>query len=117
MKLSIKPPFSITLQFMREKKKKERLSVAYDEQDEYQVSLNFVQLLREKLTHNGNIHQVPFSDDKMREREKKKKVNWRTIVRNTCMKLNCSINLHLRFYKMSVWTDRQCRSRSDCTTR
>ena len=34
--------------------KKERLSVAYDEQDEYQVSYNFVQLLREKLVHNGN---------------------------------------------------------------
>ena len=81
----------------------------------------FVQLLREKLVHNGNIHQVPFSDDMAsneREREKKKKkINWRTIVRYTCMKLNYSINLHQRFYKMSVWTDRQCRSRSDCTTR
>ena len=44
MKLSIKPPFSITLQFMRERErereeeKKKRLSVAYDELDEYQVS-------------------------------------------------------------------------------
>ena len=39
MKLSIKPPFPTTLQFMRkEKEKQERLSVAYDKQDEYQVS-------------------------------------------------------------------------------
>ena len=83
------------------------MSVAYDEQDENQVSYFFLQLLREKLVHNGNIHQVPFYEDKAsNEREKKKKINWRTIVRNTCMKLNCSINLHVRFYKMSVWTDR-----------
>ena len=74
------------------------------------------------LVHNGNIHQVPLSDDtaskeREREREKKKKIYWRTIVRNTYMKLNCSINLRLRFYKFFVWTDRQCISRSDCTTR
>ena len=55
--------------------------------------------------------------EREREREREKKINWRTIVRNTCMKLNCYINFYLRFYKMSVWTDRQCRSKSDCTTR
>ena len=65
-----------------------------------------MQQLVEKLVYNGNIHQVPFSNDMVsNEREKKrenKKINWRSIVRNTCMKLNCSINLHLRFYKMSA---------------
>ena len=33
-------------------------------------------------------------------KEKDKKVNQHTIVRNTCMELNCSINFHLEFYKM-----------------
>ena len=46
----------------------------------------------------------PMTRHQMREREKKK-INWRTIVMNTCMKLNCSINLHPRFYTMSGQTD------------
>ena len=63
---------------------------------------------------NGNIHvlQDPFSNGAASNKKKKKKSKLEQ--RNTCMKLNCSINLHLGFYKMSVRTDRQCRSRSDC---
>ena len=67
--------------------------------------------------HNKNILQAPFFDNTASKyKEKDKKVNRNTIVRNTCMEMNCSINFHLEFYKMShsVRTDRQCRSRSDC---
>ena len=59
--------------------------------------------MKEILVHNGKIHQVPFSDDKASSEGKKN--NWRTIVRNTCMKLNCSINFHPEFYEMAVQTD------------
>ena len=38
MKLSIKPPFFCNIAVNEGIKKKERLSVAYDEQAEYQVS-------------------------------------------------------------------------------
>ena len=72
----------------------------------------------ELSVHNRNIHQAPFSSDTASKyKGKDKKVNRHTIVRNTCMELNCSINFHLEFYKMShsVRTDKQCGSRSDCT--
>ena len=52
--------------------------------------------------HNRNIHQAPFSGDMASKyKDKDKKVNWHTIVRYTCMELNCSISFHLEFYKMS----------------
>ena len=63
---------------------------------------------------NRNIRQAPFSDDTA-SNTKGKKINRYTIVSNTCMILNCSINFHLVFYKISVRTDRHCRSNSDCT--
>ena len=71
--------------------------------------------------NNGNmqVQQAPFSDGtasyKRKRKKKKKTVNLRTIQRNTCMKLNCSTNFHLGFYKMFVRTDRQFRSISNCT--
>ena len=37
--------------------------------------------------------------------KKKKKKKKKLEQRNTCMKLNCSINLHLGFYKMPFRTD------------
>ena len=74
--------------------------------------------VKEISVHNGNIqvHQAPFSDGTAsNKKKKKKKVNLSTILRNTCMKLNCSIYFHLGFYEMSVRTDRQCSVRSDCS--
>ena len=73
---------------------------------------------KEISVHNRNIHQAPFSGDTASKYTVNvKKVNRHTIVRNTCMELNCFINFHLEFYKMShsVRTDRQFGSRSDCT--
>ena len=43
----------------------------------------------------------PLFSDGTASNKKKKKVKQQ----NTCMKLNCSINLHLGFYKMSFRTD------------
>ena len=39
------------------------------------------------------------------KKKKKKKVNLSNGIHVACMKLNCSINLHLGFYKMSFRTD------------
>ena len=62
--------------------------------------MKFVQWVKEISVHNGNIHvhQAPFfrwHGIKQKEKEKKCKL----LQRNTCMKLNCSINFHLGFYK------------------
>ena len=76
------------------------MSVAYDKQDEYEISYFFAKV-KEILVHDGN--QVPFSEYTVSNLKKK---NWCSIVSNTCMKLNYSIVFfYLEFLKISCRRD------------
>ena len=67
-------------------------------------------IVKEMSVHNGNIHvhQAPFFDDTA-SNKKKKKLTW---VTEYMYEVELFNKFSSGFYKMSVQTDRQCRSRS-----
>ena len=48
--------------------------VAYDEQDEYEISKKLCPIVEEISVHNGNIHRIPFSNHTASNEKRKRKI-------------------------------------------